>query len=171
MELKFYSGSPRSISRNIWLRHTEAVLPPLSAMIMIRLKALTGETWTDARRWEQFAAQSTADGGGRSAPLAADWGWEKSLEASQPQEAAGDSTVPIVRFHYTHTPPHPPTAPRTCLSLSLPLFPCPCFLLLINFFRVFPTLIGQQKALSTREYFGRFDFMYASQRSTGRGEK
>lgn len=41
--------SPRSISHNIWLPQTEAVLLPLTTMIMIRLKALTGETWTNAR--------------------------------------------------------------------------------------------------------------------------
>lgn len=27
-------------------------------------------------------------------------GLERGLDASQPQKAAGDSTVPIVRFHY-----------------------------------------------------------------------
>lgn len=72
MELKFYSHPPHSISHNILLQQTEAVVLPLSTRIMIRLKALTGETWTNARWWEQFAAQSTVNKGGRSAPLATD---------------------------------------------------------------------------------------------------
>lgn len=72
MELKFYSYPPHSISHNILLQQTEAVVLPLSTRIMIRLKALTGETWTNARWWEQFAAQSTVNEGRRRALLAAD---------------------------------------------------------------------------------------------------
>lgn len=107
LELKFYSRLPRSISHNILLQQTEAVVPPLSTRIMIRLKALTGETWTNARWWERFAAQSTPHEGEEERTIGY---WrqqggvtgarEKGLEASQPQKAAGDSTVPIVTFHY-----------------------------------------------------------------------
>jgi len=32
-------------------------------------------------------------------------GEERGLEASQPLKAAGNSTVPVVKFHYTHTQP------------------------------------------------------------------
>lgn len=49
MGLKFYSHPPCSISHNILLQQTEAVVVPLSTGIMIRLKALTAETWTKAR--------------------------------------------------------------------------------------------------------------------------
>lgn len=49
MGLKFYRPPPCSISHNILLQQTEAVVPPFSTGIMIRLKALTAETWTEAR--------------------------------------------------------------------------------------------------------------------------
>lgn len=102
------------------LQQTDAVLLPLlTTGIMIRLKALTAETWTYARWWEQFAAQSTANEGGSSAPLAAGGSGEEWRGARRkcwmhpkPQNAAGDSTVPIVEFHHR---------PRLCLSFPLPL--------------------------------------------------
>lgn len=129
MELKFYSRPPHSISHNILLQQTEAVVLPLSTGIMIRLKALTGETWTNARWWEQFAAQSTANEGGRSTPLATDASREGLWGRG---EQVGFIPTPKSSWwfnsSYCQIPLHPLCL---CLSLSLSVSPIP---LLIKFF-------------------------------------
>lgn len=60
--LKFDSRPPCSISHDILLQQTEAVVLPLRMGIMIRLKALTAEIWTKARRWGQFRHPITSKG-------------------------------------------------------------------------------------------------------------
>lgn len=120
MELKFYSYLPHSISHNILLQQTEAVVLPLSTRIMIRLKALTGATWTNARWWEQFAAQSTVNEGEEKCPIGCwrqqggvtgGWGWR-----------AGSIPTPKSSWwfnsSYCQIPLH---SLCLCLSFSLPL--------------------------------------------------
>lgn len=80
----------------------------------------------------------------------------EGLEASQPQKAAGDSTVPIVRFHYI--------PPRLCLSFSLPLCLCPSLPLLplIKSFPCLPHFHSKKWMVSKRPFFAEEYYCLAS---------
>lgn len=117
------------------LRQTEAGgAARLAPGIMIRLKALTGGTWTDARRWEQFARPINGQPGRGKHAIGPPTGSREGLRGEvvsvcvcvpllpppPPKKAAGDSTVPVVRFHYIPSVSASATASNHVLSPGAP---------------------------------------------------